>query len=112
MDDFRHLTTSLKILDSLIDAYLSINTNFRTEIQTYQQFEENTEIAELMSLIPLTFERLELATKRVVDLCKDFKREQLDNVIIQFEQGEVSEVNEVIFKHFLLYIHFYVNKFS
>lgn len=87
--EYRHLKTALKIVEfhlSTIDNYQTFNS---------QQFEENDEITDYLSKIPLTFDDLELTVNRVIVLCKEFKRELLDSLIVQFEQGDMSDVNEV-----------------
>lgn len=88
--NFRHLSTALKI----INHYLLLD-DIET-IQTHEDFENNVEISASLSQIPLSFNEIESSVKRVIELCKDFKRQYLDSLIVQFEGGESSEIEELV----------------
>lgn len=80
----------------IADMHLSSNEDFQTTIKKPKELETNSEITRLLEEIKLDFFKLDSHSRRIAELLKGFKRDLIDNCVIQLKQGGALDVDEEV----------------
>lgn len=79
----------------IVNAHLSVSNEFETTVGNKQQFIENPDILRLLEKIQVDCTKLDQHATRVLLLLKSFARDEVENYISRFEQGDKSDIDKV-----------------
>lgn len=75
----------------IADVHLSASNNFRTDIRETKQLEKDPVLPQMLTDI-----KLDKHARRIMELLRGFKRDMLDNCLIQLNHGDKSEIDEEV----------------